>query len=401
MRNEDKMKLSRRDWQWILGVLPVVALLFALLPGAAVAATTVGGNDTTIQVGRVIHDDLYIGGQNVNVNGTVTGNLIVGGSNVNMNGHVGGSILAAGGNISVNGTVGGSVIAAGGNLDVAGRVSKDVTMLGGNLHLVQGSTVGRDVLAAAGTATVEGSIARNLKSVGKLNLHSGAAIGGNLTYRGDKPVIPPGVMLHGRLIHETGDVFSWSGSSLPWNQGPWFLGWLRTLVGMLALGLIFVWLAPKYSRRTVTNLETRWRASLGWGLLTLIVTPILALLAFIAGLWIGGWWLGLIALFVYVVAIVLAVTVAGLTAVAWATKRGGQQWPLWAGMVAGVVLVTLVGLVPYVGWAVVMVAMIWALGGLTMTLFQQSSAPPMQLPEVPIAERDGAAPVPRVATPVT
>src|SRR5579872_6033355 len=136
------MRLLRSNWRWLLGFLPVMALLVsALLPGPAVAATTVGGNDTTIQAGRVIHDDLYIGGQNVNVNGTVTGNLITGGSNVNVNGHVGGSIIAAGGNISVNGSVAGSVIAAGGNLDIAGRVGRDVTMFGGNLHLVPGSTV--------------------------------------------------------------------------------------------------------------------------------------------------------------------------------------------------------------------------------------------------------------------
>ena len=320
------MKLLQRNWRWLLRVLPVVALLFALLPGAAGAATTVSGNDSTIQAGRVIHDDLYIGGQNVNMNGTVTGNLITGGSNVNVNGHVGGSIIAAGGNISLNGTVSGSVMAAGGNLDITCKVGKDVTMIGGNLQLVQGSSVGRDVLSAAGTATVGGSIARNLKGYGKVILLSGATIGGDLTYRGDRPVIPAGAALQGRMIHETGGVFGWSAASLPWNQGPWILGWLRTLVGLLALGLIFVWLAPKYSRRTVTNLETHWLASLGWGLLTLIVTPILALLVFIAGLWIGGWWLGLMLLFVYVMALVLAVAVAGLTAVSWITTRAELRW---------------------------------------------------------------------------
>ncbi|HEX8916901.1 MAG TPA: hypothetical protein VF898_00220, partial [Chloroflexota bacterium] len=377
------MKLFTTKWRWILAILPIAALFFALLPESATAATTVGGNNVTIRARQVVNDDLYTAGQNVNMNGTVTGNLLAAGGNVNVSGHVGGSVMAAGGTITINGVVHDSVIVLGGDLRISGRIGKDVTMLGGTLTLLPGSIAGRDVLTAAGSTVVHGTVSRNLRTTGgTLDLRSGAVIGGDLIYRGTtKPTIPPGVTVLGQVRHEAGGTFfGWSGSGIPWFNIPGYIVWLRGLVGLLALGLLLVWLAPRYTRRTVKNLETRWLASLGWGFAVLICTPILAALIFVVGLFIGGWWLGVIALFTYLVALVLAATIAGLTAVDLVATHGTQPIPLWAAMILGVVFVMLITLVPVVGWAMLALGTIWALGGLTMAVFQRPSEPVVSPP---------------------
>src|SRR5438132_1487922 len=71
------------------------------------------------------------------------------------------------------------------------------------------------------------------------------------------------------------------------------LDWLKGIVGLAVLGLVLLVLFPGAAPRNAEVLRQSPWTSLGLGALVLVVAPLLAVIVFGAGLWVGGWWLGL------------------------------------------------------------------------------------------------------------
>jgi hypothetical protein len=69
------------------------------------------------------------------------------------------------------------------------------------------------------------------------------------------------------------------------------------------LGLALVLLVPASTRRSTSTLSSNPGASLGFGVLLLVGVPILATLVLALGLLIGGWWLGVVLLVLYALAL--------------------------------------------------------------------------------------------------
>jgi cytoskeletal protein CcmA (bactofilin family) len=302
-----------------------------------------------------VNDDVYAVGQHVTIDGRINGNLIT-----------------TAGALRVNGAVSGSVFALSGSVRVHGHIARDVTVASGKVTVDPGADVGRDVVAATGAAVINGHVGRNVQlGTGSVRLGSAARIGGDLTYwGGEKPKLQSGAVVQGMIRHE--DTPSWM-TSTPFSWGDSIIGWFRGLVGILALGLIFIWLAPAFGRHTVETLRRRPWASAGSGLLFLVAVPIIAALVFIVGIFTGGWWLSLVGLSIYWIALVLSIAVAGLFVGRWILEHTGQRAvPLWTSLVLGVVLIMLASVIPVVGGVVLGLAGVVALGGLVLTALRSS-----------------------------
>jgi cytoskeletal protein CcmA (bactofilin family) len=281
--------------------------------------------------------------------------------------------------------VGGTVRAAGGTITIDGPVGKDVLVTGGTVRLEPGARVGRDLLSGAGAVLLAGQVARNVQAgSGTLRLDDGALVGGNLTYSSDqKAQIAPGARVEGTIAqHAPPRLGIWPAGGLLGGQADPVIGWLRTLVGLGALGVVFVLLAPGYSRRTADTLgRTPW-LSLALGLALLIGVPVTALLVFGVGLFLGGWWLALMALALYAIALVLGVVVSGLCIGRGLLQRArGRSAPLAGAVLLGLVLLLLVSVVPVVGGPVVALAMLGGLGALALTALRSSRPPTVSAPE--------------------
>jgi hypothetical protein len=161
------------------------------------------------------------------------------------------------------------------------------------------------------------------------------------------------------------------------RTGDSVVGWLRTLIGLFVLGLLFILLAPRFGRRTVGTLGGSPWASLGLGIALLICVPIAALFVFVVGLFVGGWWLALILLALYGIALVLSIAVTGLFLGRWILERVGRgPVPLVWALLLGLILLLLVSLVPVAGGLVIAVAMFCGLGALALTVVRSSGTPP-------------------------
>ncbi len=116
--------------------------------------------------------------------------------------------------------------------------------------------------------------------------------------------------------------------------------------------------------------------SLGLGALLLIGVPIVAVIVLIVGLLIGGWWLALIALVLYGMVLVLGYIVAGLRLGRWVLAWIGRpEAHLILALLVGLALLTLLGLLPYIGFVVALLAVLFGMGALVWALVRTRQMP--------------------------
>jgi cytoskeletal protein CcmA (bactofilin family) len=302
----------------ILIGLVLLAVLIIVPPVWAVESRS--GDQVIVGPDEVVDDDLYATANQVVVEGTIRGDLV-----------------AFGQSVTVDGTVEGDLIAAGQSVEIGGEVDDDARIAGQALLLGEGASVGDDLIAAAyslqnepesnvgGTlwyagyqALLAGTVGQNLAgAVNALTLggeigadanvdvdgeEGGAAppgflpvpqtpiptvepgltltdtalIGGNLTYQSSTEAqIDPGAQIEGDVVREERPVEEEEATRSPLAEG--VLDALGSLVTLFLVGLLLVWLAPRWIRRRAYTVLDRPLASLGWGLLGLVAFLILGI----------------------------------------------------------------------------------------------------------------------------
>ena len=372
-----------RRWLATLFGSIIIAAMFAWLPRPAAAADLRQGTDVTVGRTETVNDDIYAGAGTISIEGTVNGNVVAGGGTVTVSGNVTRDVIVGGGTINLTGHVGGSIIAAGGTLTLNGPVAHDIVVTGGMIDIGSGATIGRDLVVAGGTATVSASIARRVQmSSGSLTLRNrvggdvrgrvdhlkldGAQIGGNLDYTSDNPVeLVNGARVAGTTTRHTPVDRRGAGNG--------FLNWLRELIGIFALGVILLFLFPGISTRAIDTLRALPWLSLGIGAAILIIPPIVALIVFIIGLLIGGWWLGVLLIPIWILVLAIGYVVSGFLVGRLLFARLG-----WAGyhdalaLLGGLVVLTLVGLLPVLGGFVGLAALVFGAGALALVVSRRT-----------------------------
>jgi cytoskeletal protein CcmA (bactofilin family) len=302
----------------ILIGLVLLAVLIIVPPVWAVESRS--GDQVIVGPDEVVDDDLYATANQVVVEGTIRGDLV-----------------AFGQSVTVDGTVEGDLIAAGQSVEIGGKVDDDARIAGQALLLGDGASVGDDLIAAAyslqnepesnvgGTlwyagyqALLAGTVGQNLAGavnaltlggeIGAdanvdvdgeeggasppgflpvpqtpiptvepgLTLTDTALIGGNLTYQSSTEAqIDPGAQIEGDVVREERPVEEEEATRSPLAEG--VLDALGSLVTLFLVGLLLVWLAPRWIRRRAYTVLDRPLASLGWGLLGLVAFLILGI----------------------------------------------------------------------------------------------------------------------------
>lgn len=408
-----------------LGLATVVALACALaltVPVAAHAMVLRQGQDVTVRADETINDDVYAFGSNVSIDGLVNGDVIAAGQTVVVTGHVTGGVFGAGQVVRVTGPVGGSIRAAGQSVDVAGRVGNDAVLAGQTVTVGAGSTVGRDVAIGGTQASVLGDVARNV-DIGAQTAVIGGSVGGNARVQGQSITVLPSATIDGNFDYYSdskpqvqGTVAgTTTGHAAPANNrraqpenGPaagvfavfWLaVAWAQGLVGMVLFGLLLMLILPTFMRRSTDVVLTEPWPSLGFGCLTVVFVPAVALMVFLFGLLVGGWWIAFVLLSVYAIALVVAPIVGAL---AFGTATLGHSHrpihPIWL-MLFGLAAIWVVALVPLVGWLAGVAALLFGLGAIVVTSWhglraQHPHAPRAGQPPAPTPGAAAAAPSP-------
>ncbi len=358
----------------------LVAVILAFVTAAPVLAADLRSGDAiTISSGEVIDDDLYVAGSNITIDGTINGDLWAFGSTITVNGTINGSVLAIGQTINVNGSVNHAVRVAGETINISGKINGDLIAFSSETNINSQAEIGGDFLFGSGNVRAEGTIGKNVKgsgsvvtisgpvdgnveiSVEDLTLTSGANVRGNLTYTSEKAAdIRSGASIGGETTHNMPEAEK----AAPFaGIGGKVVGFLMTLV----TGIIIILIATRKSASVADTIRRKPWASLGWGAVILFATPVAAIIACFTVIGIP---VALIVLVLYAIAIYISQIFVGLFIGRWIIGRFREtdsKAIMIGALAAGLVILTLLRLIPYLGFWIGLAVALFGLGAMLVS----------------------------------
>ena len=376
-------------WKFLAGVAALAVML--VTPFAAAQAFGLRhGSNVIVEKTETVSGNLYAAGSQIVVDGTVNGDLFCAGATVTVNGTVSGDVICAGSSVTINGVVSGDVRAAASELSVNGTVGGGMTVAGSAISINSAAAVGSNILAFGATLRADGPVGgdiqffgaslavnnevkgdvifytqkqRSQKNAPAVSLRSGAAIVGNLSYyEGTEATIADGATVSGQTVVME-PKFN-QGTAQQQAKGffaAFGMIWLLWgVIGGIIIGLVLISFFPRQVRTTLDVMLERPGASLGWGFVAAVVTPVAILLLLIT---IVGIPLALLvgALFVAICMLMKVLGAIGIGALLarWFKWKLSLYWLV----VIGIVVAAIIFIIPFVGWLVGILAFFWAFGG--------------------------------------
>ena len=224
----------------------------------------------------------------------------------------------------------------------------------------------RDARVGAWQATLSNEIDRDfVVAAESVRLTSKASVGGRLRYWGEAaPSIDEEATVRG-LITRRPLPEGWSVERA--RQGLIGMRVLAAVVSFLStliLGLILLRIYPQFAARATATILERPGPSLGWGVAAFIIAPIVAISFVVTLLALP---VGVILLALYGVTLYLARIYAVTCAGQFLLRRRHDSSSLTGPFVAGLVLYSLLSLVPVVGGLLTLSTMLFGLGAVLLT----------------------------------
>ncbi|OIQ07646.1 MULTISPECIES: bactofilin family protein [Neomoorella] len=324
-------------WRVLGTFLLALALAFSFNPPPARAQNlTRFGGGYVVPAGQQVENALAIFGP-VTVDGRAR-DVVGTGGRVEVNGEVDNSVVAVGGQVSISGRVNRDVIAVAGPVAVSGRIAGDLVVVGGPLILASTAQVGGDLVVIGGS----------------LQKEPGAVVGGNEVQ----------LALQQAFLEQVGQWLR--GYPLPGLTSPAFWWRLFTLI-LMAIVLLFISIIfPGTTARVAETAMLLPGKSLLWGFLIAFLALPATVLLFITILGIplaGLLWLALACLYFL-----------GMAGLSLATGKrilaalGSRQAEIYAATLAGILIISLVTWLPYLGIVAGLMVKAAALGAAAVTM---------------------------------
>lgn len=375
--------LLRRTWRRWTTIAVVMSTLFGalLLPALAGAAEIKKGEAYTLPSGEVVKNDLIVGGASVQIDGDVEGDLISFGQKLTVNGHITGDVIAFGQFVRVNGRVDGNVRAFANVVSLSGPVGKNVSVFAGSTDLDSKSQVGGGMMLFVGDATLDGRLSRDLLGfIGRTVING--FIGGDLRLTGDHLTIGDRAEIDGKASYKgqhqpTVSQRAKLASPLEieivkrrpnYSSVRYYLKQALSWGAAFAFGLVLILLMPGFFTDVVRSARRYLPASL-LGVATLVGVPFLAILACIT---IVGLAVGVGGLLLWIVALYSAqVFVAAWLGELLMGAPAGTGAVIGR-LAVGLVILKVVGMLPYVGPLIKLLVLFLGLGSIAMALYKRS-----------------------------
>ncbi|HVM59018.1 MAG TPA: hypothetical protein VMT80_01685 [Candidatus Paceibacterota bacterium] len=370
-------------------ILLSAALSAPALASAAPAPATLSAFRNTV-VADSASGNAYAAGLTVTLVAPVAGDFSSLAGSMLVAAPVAGDALLIGGSAALRAPVTGDVRAIGGRLSFYSPIGGDLAAIGASVR-DEGKSAGSVFVAAfdaalAGGAdgpvriygnsvSLSGEYAKDVQVVssGRLTLLPGTIIRGKLVYRAPEPAeIPNSAKVLGGIAYTNTSYLPSSSASRVLSYLSIGIFLLVRILGALILAGLFAGLFPRFAESFARRADTaRLRSTLLTALLgfaALVATPVLLVL--LALTFVG---LGIAALLfvLYLLLAFLAAIYAGILTGALAVRRFGRRETVrWSDGVLGMLVLSLILLVPYAGPLLVALLMMYCAGALLLQFFQ-------------------------------
>lgn len=277
-----------------------IFLTFVLSTGVVLAQKSGDSKNVTLGRDEVIERDYFARGEVVTVSGTVNGDVYAFGEKVVVDGEVNGDVIAAGGTLEIPGRVSGDARVAGGQITIDGQIEGSLTAGGGNIIIDDDATIGKSIVVGAGSLKVDGSVGRGAMigagdatlnsriggsvtaGVGTISVGEGAEINRDFNYWSESDatiastaVISGATTKHAPPVKDRDTRPEGIAKAI---SGFWLVWSIASLIAGVIIGLVLIKIAPNFTNDVLVKYQKRPWASLGIGLLTVILAPILFIL---------------------------------------------------------------------------------------------------------------------------
>ena len=334
--------------------------------------------------GLVAHE-LHAAGAELDVDTTTIGDAYVAGAIAAVAGSYGHDLYVAGARVSIDARVAGALKAGGARVLV--RPQTDIagpTQIAGADVRFAGTTHGKTEIVGD-TVVIDGHIGGDLiVRARSVTIGKTAVIDGNVTFQSfNDPVIVKGAVIRGRktmtLPHPQVSRFEAA-------QALFGLVLFSIAAGFMA-GLLLLVSRRAFVERAVDRLRNRPGHSFGLGVLIFILAPAIAVLLMVTIIGIPTALLLLLALpLLWLVGTVIAAFTMGDFLVNRVPRPRGFFGELWA-LIVGLVVLSIIGIIPYVGFLTWFAALLVGLGAFWQALKAPSPAPaPAEGPDAAAAD---------------
>jgi hypothetical protein len=341
------------------------------------------------------HDNLWAAGGIVSVRGSVKNEIRAAGAEVDVEANAGRDLWAVGAIVSVVGEAKGDMYAAGARVSIDARVGGKLSVAGARVLIgprteVTGVTrvAGADVVFAGtsrGAAELYGdSVQINGRIMGDLrvrarsvSLGKGAVVDGNAVFETlDEPQIDVGATVRGRQTVtmpvpyqvDRRSVLAALGFAVLFGVGAGFV-----------LGLILLIAARPFVERGVAAMRAAPVRSGLIGVAVLFLVPIVAALIMVT---VVGIPIGLLILLAFPLAVSTGLVLASLGLADRLMNRGRTERTFWGRvgyLIVGLLILTVIGLIPVVGFVVGVLALVVGLGAFWQALRNRTIDDPRQI----------------------
>lgn len=327
---------------------------------------------TSIVSSAPLGGDLYAIGGSIITSQTVSGDQVLIAPSVRSSARVYGDVRAFGGRVAIESPVTGDLVAGGVSVSVSGRTSGTTALAGANVSIENGAD--GPVTIYANTVALGGTFRGDVKVVAgaSLSLAPETEIDGTLTYDApEEAMIPESAVVGGGVTYHNASALPNIGTSRFLAALSVSIFLLIRVLGALILAGLLAGLFPRLAELQ-TDFITALRphrvlltALLGFAIF--VVMPILSVLLAITFVGLG---LSFLVFVAYGALLLLSVIYAGIflgTIIVRRLRR--RERVVWHDGVLGMLILSLMTLVPYIGLPVVFFLMTLSAGTLAMLFF--------------------------------
>lgn len=347
-----------------LSIIALVVSLAVLCVPSIVGAAHFEGSEM-VQTSVEIFDDTYLGGVTVGVSKNIEGDLFIGAGTVNLDKDVliKGDVFVGGGNVNINSNIAGDLRVGGGQVFINSNVSEDVFVAGGSVQF--NGIVEGNVYASGGDVVLSGEIKGDLILGVEDVILKNLSVDGNISGMSYSEVKEEGdVSIVGEQKVELVNKRALKNKL---GYGNAIGGFVLAVSALIVTMLVVTALMPLKSRDVITNLMKKpWR-SLGFGFAWLILVPFACLILLFSMV---GTSLSLIVGAMYLISLYVGMGFFGIflgsIIVKLFKKNINQRKPgfLIASIVVGMIVLGLIGMIPYAGAIFYFIGLVFTLGAM-------------------------------------
>ena len=297
------------------------------------------GKNAMVPSGETVTEALIAAGANVEVAGDMKEGLKAFGANVAIPGEVQGNVIVFGANAVLSGKYHGKVREAAANLILSGTFDDNVEVGGAKITITPTTTIKGDLIYSAAL----------------LEQQKGSQIMGKVARKG--------------LRVREREVEQWWGKGKKVIASIGLFFWILTLPAFLIAGILIHYASPKKTDAIVTTISASPWKSTGVGFVFLVVVPVGIIISLITlvGIPTGIIAALLYAIFLYISRIYIGVWI-GRKLLGFIKKslRTSFFWPF----LVGTILITLLGLIPIVGWLFRLFFLLISLGAMWRVIWR-------------------------------